>query len=104
MNHMNEIKDVDRLIHEPTRYLLMAHLFLVKEADFVFLARKVGLTGGNLSSHMSKLEDAGYVSVVKSFVNKRPQTTFRLTKNGRAAFTSYRDIMLRILEWEKSKN
>ena len=99
MDHVNEIKDVDRLIHEPTRYLLMAHLFVVKEADFVFLARKVGLTGGNLSSHMSKLEDAGYVRVEKSFVNKRPQTTFRLTTKGRAAFEMYRKTMSELLDW-----
>ena len=97
MDHVSEIKNVDRLVHEPTRYVLMAHLFVVKEADFVYLARKVGLSGGNLSSHMSKLEDAGYVRVEKSFVNKRPQTTFRLTSKGRAAFAGYRDTMSRIL-------
>ena len=102
MDDLHEIKDVDRLIHEPTRYLLMAHLYVVKEADFVFLARKVGLTGGNLSSHMSKLEDAEYVRVDKAFVNKRPQTTFRLTRKGRSAFEMYRQTMEKVLNWSKS--
>lgn len=81
---------IDRLIHEPARLLLMANLAVVEEADFVFLANRTGLTAGNISSHMSRLERAGYVDVAKSFVGRRPRTTYALTDSGRAAFDRYR--------------
>ena len=81
---------IDRLVHEPARLLLMATLAVVEEADFVFLANRTGLTAGNISSHMSRLERAGYVDIAKSFVGKRPRTTYALTDSGRAAFDRYR--------------
>lgn len=81
---------LDRLIHEPARLVLISNLSVVEEADFVFLARQTGLSAGNISSHMSRLEDAGYVSIEKTFVGKRPRTTYRLTRAGRAAFEEYR--------------
>ena len=89
---------IDKLIHEPARLQLMASLYVVDAADFVFLLRQTGLTGGNVSSHMSKLEAAGYVDVQKSFVGKRPQTVFRLTEKGREAFRKYRDTMKGLLD------
>jgi DNA-binding MarR family transcriptional regulator len=79
--------------------MIMAHLYVVSQADFVFLARKCGLSGGNLSSHTSKLEDSGYIRIEKSFVDKRPQTTFELTRKGRAAFENYRKMMEKALSW-----
>ena len=85
--------EIDRLIHEPARFALVSCLYVVDAADFVFLRRQTGLTGGNLSSHMGKLEAAGYVDVEKSFVDKRPQTMFRLTEAGRSAFQDYRKTM-----------
>ena len=81
---------VDRLIHEPARLLLMSTLYVVESADFLFLMRQTGLTQGNLSSHMGKLEQAGYVEVLKEFKGKRPRTTLRLTAAGREAFDGYR--------------
>ena len=89
---------IDKLIHEPARLQLVASLYVVDAADFVFLLRQTGLTGGNVSSHMSKLEEAGYVDVQKSFVGKRPQTVFRLTKAGRKAFRTYRETMKGLLD------
>lgn len=88
-----ELGALDRLIHDPTRLMLVSLLYVVDSADFVFLKNQTHLTGGNISSHMSKLEDAGYVSVKKSFVGKRPQTMFRLTKRGRSAFDKYRKTL-----------
>lgn len=88
-----EIGDLDRLIHDPTRLMLISYLFVVDSADFVFLQNQTKLTPGNISSHMTKLEDAGYVKVKKSFVGKRPQTIFRLTKKGRAEFEKYREAL-----------
>ncbi len=85
--------DIDRIIHEPARLLIMANLSVVEEADFNFLMAQTELTWGNLSSHLSKLEAAGYVAIEKSFVGKRPYTLVRLTGEGRAAFMSYRATM-----------
>jgi len=81
---------LDRLIHDPTRLMLMSILFVVESADFVYLKNRTNLTAGNISSHMTKLENARYINVKKSFVGKRPQTMFRLSKKGRSAFESYR--------------
>ncbi len=85
-----DVAAIDRLIHDPTRLMLISYLFVVDSADFVFLKNQSGLTAGNISSHMSKLENAGYVKVKKGFLGKRPQTTFRLTKKGRSEFDKYR--------------
>ena len=90
--------EIDKLIHEPARFALVACLFVVEGADFVFLRRQTGLTAGNVSSHMGKLEAAGYVDVEKSFVAKRPQTMYRLTESGRTAFQEYRATMKDLLD------
>jgi len=92
------LSSLDRLIHEPARLLIVASLYVVDGADFVFLSRQTNLTGGNLSSHLNKLEEAGYVDVEKSFVGKRPQTMLRLTRKGRAALRAYRRSMTEVLE------
>jgi DNA-binding MarR family transcriptional regulator len=91
------LRDLDRLVHEPARLMVLACLFVTESADFVFLANQIGLTLGNLSSHVAKLEDAGYVEVEKTFRGKRPNTRLRLTAGGRAAFAEYRDRMERAL-------
>ena len=82
--------DFDRLIHEPARLVLMSNLYVVDEADFVFLSRRTGLTAGNISSHMARLEAADYITIEKTFVDKRPRTTYALTPIGRTAFETYR--------------
>ncbi|MCH8327249.1 MAG: transcriptional regulator [Candidatus Marinimicrobia bacterium] len=76
----------------------MAHLFVVEEADFVFLIHHTGLTWGNLSTHLTKLENGGYIDVQKSFAGKKPRTTLKLTKQGRHAFSSYRQRMQKMLD------
>ena len=81
---------IDRLIHEPARLVLVSSLYVVDEADFAYLANRTGFTSGNISSHMTKLESAGYVAVTKTFVGKRPRTTYKLTRTGRHAFKQYR--------------
>lgn len=91
------LRDLDRLVHEPARLMILAYLFVTEGADFVFLARQTGLTLGNLSSHVSKLEEAGYVEVEKSFRGKRPHTQLRLTGSGRRAFAAYRERIERAL-------
>ena len=89
--------ELDRILHEPARLKIMAYLSVVKSADFVFLLSRTGLTYGNLSSHMSKLEEAGYIEVEKEIKDKRPHTMLSLTDKGRAAFEDYRQNMLNLL-------
>jgi len=95
---MNAIDRLDRVIHEPARLKIMTHLYVVESGDFVYLMRTTGLTRGNLSSHMSKLEEAGYVEVIKEFVNRKPVTMLSLTEKGRAAFLEYRKNMSLAIE------
>jgi DNA-binding transcriptional ArsR family regulator len=92
------ISKIDKTIHEPARLMIMAHLFIVESADFLFLQRQTGLTWGNLSSHLSKLETAGYIAVEKEFLEKKPHTVLRLTDKGRVAFQEYRRSMKRVFE------
>ena len=88
---------LDRVVHEPARLKILAYLSVVKSADFVFLQSRTGLTYGNLSSHMSKLEEAGYIEVEKEIKEKRPHTMLSLTDQGRSAFENYRVNMLELL-------
>jgi DNA-binding transcriptional ArsR family regulator len=92
------IHEIDRLVHEPARLLILSFLHALDSADFLFLLRQTGLTRGNFSSHMSKLEGAGLVEVEKSFVDKIPRTLYRITETGQAALKNYRRGMLRVLE------
>jgi DNA-binding MarR family transcriptional regulator len=82
--------EIDRIIHEPARFVIMAHLYVLESADFIFLMRQTGLTQGNLSSHMNKLEEAGYLKIEKGYVGRKPHTMLSLTRKGRAAFRDYR--------------
>ena len=95
--NLSSLAKVDRLIHEPARLAVIALLYVVESADFIFLMNQTGLTWGNLSAHMSKLEEAGYIEVVKSFKGKRPNTMLRLTQAGRVAFQASRQQMKRVL-------
>jgi DNA-binding transcriptional ArsR family regulator len=92
------VANIDRLIHEPSRLTIMAHLYVVESADFLFLIRQTGMTWGNLSVHISKLEAAGYLDVRKEFLGKKPHTVVSLTDSGRVAFDSYRERMKHFLE------
>ena len=91
---MNEqariISDLDRTIHEPGRLMILALLAAVKECDFLYLMTETELNKGNLSSHLSRLEEAGYVEIEKTYRGKVPQTLLRLTASGRVAFNAYR--------------
>ena len=84
-----EIVDLDRLIHEPARLALMTALSSCEAADFLYLQRLTGLTKGNLSSHLSKLEEAGLVHIEKRFVGKMPNTLVNLTEKGSAAIEQH---------------
>jgi DNA-binding MarR family transcriptional regulator len=84
------ISEVDRVIHEPGRLMIVALLFAVEGADFLYLLRETEMNKGTLSSHLSRLEEAGYVEIAKTFRGKIPQTLLSLTASGRKAFEEYR--------------
>ncbi len=90
--------EINKLIHEPARLQIMTQLYAVDEADFIFLMRQTGLTWGNLSSHISKLEDEGYIEVRKEFLGKKPHTVLKMTPGGRKALEKYRKAINRIFE------
>lgn len=92
------IEELDRIIHEPARLNIMLYLFVVENADFAYLLHKTGLSKGNLSVHLQKLEANGYLEIMKEFLNRKPHTMVRLTQRGRDAFTSYREKLLTMLQ------
>jgi DNA-binding MarR family transcriptional regulator len=85
-----ELARLDRVVHEPARLAILAILAVVQEAEFTFVRQQAGLTGGNLASHLAKLEDAGLVRVRKGYEGRRPVTTLALTPAGRAALEAWR--------------
>ena len=91
------LAEVDRLIHEPSRSTILAVLAAVSSADFLYLQRETGLTKGNLSVHLSKLEKAGYVSIKKTYRGKIPLTLCKITYEGKKAFEQYRTQLMEFL-------
>ena len=96
--NLTPLSEIDRLVHEPARFQVMALLYVIESADFTFIMNQLELTWGNLSAHISKLEEGGYVAVEKGFKGKRPQTMLSLTKDGRKAFQTYRQTMKQMLD------
>lgn len=87
---LSRMMQVDRLIHEPARTAIMTALYGCAGASFGFLLTVTGLSRGNLSRHATRLADAGYIVMDKSFRGNIPQTTYHLTRKGEAAFKAYR--------------
>ncbi len=90
--------EIDRIIHEPARLLIMLHLAAVKDADYVFLQTNTGMTWGNLSAHMRKLADVGYVEIKKEFVDNKPHSMAALTEKGAQALQIYIDRFKGLIE------
>jgi DNA-binding transcriptional ArsR family regulator len=90
---IQRLAEIDRIIHEPARLMIVALLAAVVEADFQYLRHATGLTQGNLSTHLTKLEEAGYVAIEKSFRGKYPLTLCRLTEHGKEALDNYRKVI-----------
>ena len=89
---------IDRLIHEPARLMILTILAATESADFLYLERETGLTRGNLSAHLSKLEEAGYVNIHKTYKGKLPLTVCKLTASGQKAFSGYRRQLEQFME------
>lgn len=104
MSGTDEVRDappavgLDRLLHEPARLVIATLLYVVDSADFLFLLRESGLSKGNLSSHLARLESAGYVQIEKTFRGKIPLTVCRLTTEGREALRRYREQLKRVVD------
>lgn len=89
---------IDSLIHAPARFKIMSNLYLVGWVDFLFLQNLTGLTRGNLSSHLTRLEKAEYVLIKKEFIGKISHTTISMSDKGHKAFNIYRENLKKLLE------
>jgi DNA-binding MarR family transcriptional regulator len=98
---LRQLGEIDRLVHEPARLMVLMVLYSVEAADFSFITNVTKLTDGNLSSHLSKLEAAGYIEIEKGYAGKKPRTTLRLTDTGQEAVDGYRAIMGKALKGGK---
>ena len=94
---LHPLADIDQVAHAPARLMVLTYLYVVESADYVYLARLTGLTWGNLSTHLTKLEKHGYVDIHKEFKGKKPHSTVHLTDRGRTAFQDYRKSMQQAL-------
>ncbi len=97
-NVVHSLAGVDRTIHEPSRSTILAVLSVVESADFLYLLRETGLTKGNLSVHLTRLEEAGYICIEKTYRGKIPLTLCRMTEKGKKAFKEYRDQLKAFVE------
>jgi DNA-binding MarR family transcriptional regulator len=95
---LHPLANIDQMIHAPARLMVLTYLYVVDSADYVFMMRLTGLTWGNLASHLSRLEEAGYVEIHKEFKDKKPHSTIQLTAEGRAAFKEYKDSLQQVLD------
>jgi DNA-binding transcriptional ArsR family regulator len=95
---LEPIAGLDRAIHSPARLMILAYLAAVESADFTFLMNQTGLTRGNLSSHLSTLEEAGYIIIKKEFVDRMPHTLISLSDDGRLAIQTYREQMRKVID------
>jgi DNA-binding transcriptional ArsR family regulator len=96
--HIQALAQLDRMVHEPARLMILMILQGIGEADFLYLQREGGFTQGNLSSHLLKLEEAGYVKIQKKFKGKRPLTLCRLTPKGEIALSGYSRRLIQTLQ------
>lgn len=97
-NNLLSKTEIDKLVHEPARLKILAQLYVVEKADFLFIMRQTGMTQGNVSGHLNKLEGVGYVKIKKGYAGKRPQTMISLTEKGREAFQHYIRQMKQIFD------
>jgi DNA-binding MarR family transcriptional regulator len=96
-DELHPLADIDRVIHAPARLMVLTYLYVVDKADYVSLTHLTGLSWGNLSTHVNKLEEAGYVEIEKKFVGKKPHSMLMLTKEGRSAFKAYKKNLSEVL-------
>ena len=96
-----KLPQLDPVIHSRIRLAVLSILVSVKKASFTYLKETIGTTDGNLSVNISKLEEAGYISVEKSFVAKKPRTTCAVTAKGKKEFSAYLKALEGLLHFKK---
>ena len=92
------LADIDQIIHAPARLMILITLYVVESLDYVFLKNQTGLSWGNIATHLNKLENAGYVEIIKGYQGKKPQSLIQLTPQGRHAFKKYKNKLQGILD------
>ncbi len=95
---LKKMLNVDRLIHEPARLIILSILYVLENADFLYLLSETGLRKGNLSSHLTRLEQAEYITIEKTYRGKTPMTICQLTEVGQIAFETYREQLKNVVE------
>ena len=95
---LEPIEELDQAIHAPSDLMILAQLAAVESADFTFILKRTGLTRGNLSTHLSRLEESEYIKVNKEFVDRIPRTLYRLTDEGKKAIQKYRENMRQVID------
>ena len=95
---LQSMLNVDRLIHEPARLIILSILYVLENADFLYLLSETGLRKGNLSSHLTRLEQAKYITIEKTYRGKTPMTICQITGAGQVAFETYRDQLKNVVE------
>ena len=97
-NTLQSMLDIDRLIHEPARLIILSILNVLESADFLYLLGETGLGKGNLSSHLTRLESADYINIEKTYRGKTPMTICKITDTGVKAFEKYREQIKDVLQ------
>jgi DNA-binding MarR family transcriptional regulator len=95
---LHPLVDIDRVIHSPARLMVMTYLYVTESVDYVYLTHLTGLSWGNLATHIGKLEESGYIEIEKTFVDKKPYSVIKLTKEGRGAFKAYKTQMQEVFD------
>ena len=95
---LHPLAEIDQVIHASARLMVLTYLYVVESTDYTFLFRLTGLTWGNLSTHLTKLEEAGYISIKKEFREKKPHSTISLTEPGRIAFREYKNNLKKVFD------
>lgn len=95
---LGQLLGIDKVIHEPARLMIIAYLSVVESADFIFLMNQTGLTQGNMSFHLAKLEESSYVAIKKQFVGKRPHTMLSITDKGQKNLKEYLRTMKSLID------
>ena len=95
---LHPLAGIDPIIHASARLMILTYLYVVEKADYVFLMRLIGMTWGNLATHLNKLEEAGYIQIQKTYNGKKPQSILSMTEKGRTAFRAYKKSMQQVLD------
>lgn len=98
IKEIHPLTKIDQVIHAPARLMILVLLYVVESLDYVFLKNQTGLSWGNLSTHLAKLENVGYVVIEKGYQGKKPQSKIELTPRGREAFKNYKSNIQTVLD------